>query len=73
LVTEGEELSGFELGDDNGFKPAKAKIDGEKIIVSSNDITKPTQVRYAWENNPKATLFNKDGLPASPFQLEIGK
>ena len=34
------------------------------------EIEKPTSVRYAWANSPTATLFNRDGLPASPFRTD---
>jgi sialate O-acetylesterase len=36
--------------------------------VSSQAVAEPKQVRYAWKDNPKATLFNGAGIPASPFR-----
>jgi sialate O-acetylesterase len=27
-------------------------------------------VRYGWSNNPTVNLWNKDGLPASPFRTD---
>lgn len=69
LKTQGDELKEFELaGDDGVWKKAAAKIDGEQVIVTSPDVAKPVAVRYAWSNNPTATLFNGAGLPASPFR-----
>jgi len=38
--------------------------------VSSKDVPKPLAVRYAWANNPECNLYNKEGLPASPFRTD---
>lgn len=63
------ELSGFEIaGADGQWQPAEAKIDGEAVIVSSKAVPQPKNVRYAWKDNPTATLFNGAGIPASPFR-----
>jgi sialate O-acetylesterase len=65
-----EELKCFEIcGVDNEYFPAKAKIVKDKIIVWNYDVINPVAVRYAWENNPlRPNLYNKEGLPASPFR-----
>jgi sialate O-acetylesterase len=67
------ELKGFAVaGADGIFKLATATIDGNKVIVWNDDVAQPVRVRYAWANNPDgANLYNKAGLPASPFQSEI--
>jgi sialate O-acetylesterase len=58
-------------GADKKYVWAKAKIDGDKVIVWSDAITNPVAVRYAWADNPDgANLFNKKGLPASPFETD---
>jgi sialate O-acetylesterase len=64
------ELKYFEIcGIDNEFFPAKAKIEKDRVIVWSNKVTAPVAVRYAWANNPEgANLYNKEGLPATPFR-----
>jgi len=63
------ELIGFELaGADGQWQPAAAKIDGETVIVSAKAVAEPKQVRYAWKDNPTASLFNGAGIPASPFR-----
>jgi sialate O-acetylesterase len=65
------ELVGFAIaGEDGKFVWAKAVIDGETVVVSSDKIAKPTMVRYAWANNPACNLYNKEGLPASPFRTD---
>jgi len=71
LVAKGEELVGFAIaGKNRAFVWAKARIDGETVRVWSNRIKKPMAVRYAWANNPACNLYNKAGLPASPFRFE---
>lgn len=62
----------FEVaGKDGMFHPAVAKIEGEKVVVQSEAVSEPVSVRYAWANAPVATLFNKEGLPASPFRYSL--
>lgn len=73
LVTnDGEEPGDFAIaGADKKFVWAKAKIEGNKIIVWSNEIAQPLYVRYAWADNPvQPNLYNKEGLPASPFRTD---
>jgi len=68
----GGELKHFAIaGADKKFIWAKAKIEGDKVIVWNDDITNPVAVRYGWADNPEgANLYNKEGLPASPFRTE---
>ena len=70
LVAKGRDtLQGFEIaGSDGNFVWADAKMDGDTVVVSSPSVTQPTDVRYAWADNPICNLFNKAGLPASPFR-----
>jgi sialate O-acetylesterase len=59
-------------GADKKYIWAKAKIQGNKLVVWSDDIADPVSVRYAWADNPEgANLYNKSGLPASPFELSL--
>jgi sialate O-acetylesterase len=73
IAKDGGALKCFEIcGVDDEYFPAKTKIDKDKIIVWSDKVTKPVAVRYAWANNPEgANLYNKEGLPASPFRTNI--
>jgi sialate O-acetylesterase len=76
LVTnDGEEPSEFAIaGADKKFVWAKAKIEGGKVIIWSETVADPKYVRYAWADDPvNPNLFNKEGLPASPFEAEINK
>ena len=58
-------------GQDRKFYPATATIDGHRLIVSSPDVPEPVAVRYAWADHPpRANLYNREGLPASPFRTD---
>jgi sialate O-acetylesterase len=58
-------------GADKHFVWAKAKIEGDKVIVWNDKVPNPVAVRYAWADNPEgANLYNKEGLPASPFRTD---
>ena len=71
LQASGEELKGFAIaGADQKWYPAKARIDGEEVVVWHPDVKQPKAVRYAWADNPDANLINGAGLPASPFRTD---
>lgn len=72
LVTkDGEDPKGFVIaGADRKFVWAEAKIEGDTVVVSSTDVSEPASVRYAWAANPICNLYNKSGLPASPFRTD---
>jgi sialate O-acetylesterase len=73
LVTiDGEEPGEFAIaGADKKFVWAKAKIEGDQVIVWNENVPNPLYVRYAWADNPDhANLYNKEGLPASPFRTD---
>ena len=71
LEAKGEKLVGFAIaGEDRTFVWADATIDGKTVVVSSDKVSKPVAVRYAWADNPDCNLYNKEGLPASPFRTD---
>jgi len=72
ITNDGEEPGDFAIaGADKKFVWAKTKIEGNKVIVWSDEITQPLYVRYAWADNPvHPNLYNKEGLPASPFRTD---
>lgn len=71
LEARGGPLKGFSIaGSDRKFHWANARIDGESIVVSSPDVLSPVAVRYAWAGSPECNLYNKEGLPASPFRTD---
>jgi len=67
---DGKPLTWFEIAGEGaeGFVPAKAVIRGKTVVVSSEKITRPTAVRFAWNHLAQPNLQNKDGLPAFPFR-----
>lgn len=71
LQVKGEKLTGFQIaGKDKKFYWAKAQIVGGEVFVSSDKVKSPVAVRYGWAINPECNLFNKNGLPASPFRTD---
>jgi len=71
LVAKGENLEGFAIaGNDGVWHVGDAIIEGITIVVSNTNVASPKAVRYAWANNPRATLYNKNGLPAVPFRTD---
>jgi sialate O-acetylesterase len=71
LEARGGALTGFAIaGADKKFVWADAKIEGDKVVVSSPKVPKPIAVRYGWSDFPVVNLFNKEGLPASPFRTD---
>ncbi|HEY6475852.1 MAG TPA: sialate O-acetylesterase [Polyangia bacterium] len=71
LVAKGGPLKGFTVaGADGAFHPARAEIRGKTVVVTSNAVPQPVAVRYGWANVPDGNLFNKAGLPASPFRTD---
>lgn len=68
----GGELKGFAIaGADKVWHWAEAKIDGNKVIVSSPEVKDPMAVRYNWADNPQGNLTNASGLPASSFRTDV--
>ncbi|MDB5104887.1 MAG: Sialate O-acetylesterase [Fibrobacteres bacterium] len=65
-------LGGFEIAavNDTHFVAASASIAGKEVVVWKSG-SKVTRVRYAWDSDPDASLYNKEGLPAAPFQTYI--
>ena len=71
LVAKGGPLTGFTIaGSDKVFRPARAEIHGKTVVVTSSAVRNPVAVRYGWANVPEGNLFNKAGLPASPFRTD---
>jgi sialate O-acetylesterase len=72
LVARGGALEGFEVaGEDRRFRAGTARVDGDTVVVSANDVSRPVYVRYTWANAPlTANLYNGAGLPAAGFTSE---
>jgi sialate O-acetylesterase len=65
-------VAGFAVaGSDRQFHWAEATIDGDQVLVSSALVPEPVALRYAWADNPEgADLYNREGLPGSPFRTD---
>ena len=71
LISRNGPLTHFTIaGNDHNFVQAGASIEGDTIVVSSEEVDAPIAVRYAWSNAAVPNLFNKEGLPASPFRTD---
>jgi sialate O-acetylesterase len=74
LVARGGDLTEFTIaGADGKFVPAKAAIEGDAVVVSAADVNEPENVRFAWGKWIQPNLYNREGLPASPFRTDSGK
>lgn len=72
LVAKDGELKGFTVaGADKVFHPAQARIVNDTVVARSGEVPQPVAVRYGWANVPDANLFNRAGLPASPFRSDV--
>ena len=69
----GDKLEEFSIaGDDRKWYWADARIEGDTVVVSSPSVPNPTQVRYAWQSNPAATLFNGQDFPSHRSAPTLG-
>ncbi len=64
-------LTWFQIaGEDKEFVEAKAIIDGDTVVVSSDALANPVAVRFGWHQSAEPNFINKEGLPASPFRTD---
>ena len=71
VIPDSGPLKGFAVArKDSVFMWADAEIKGNKVVVWSDNEPDPVAVRYAWGNNPECNLYDKTGLPASPFRTD---
>ena len=62
------DITEFSVQDKDGnWHWAKAMIDDDTVVVWSDKVAEPQNLRYAYDSNPRVNLYNKEGLPASPF------
>ena len=68
---EGDNIEGFAIaGQDSVFHWANVKLVGSTVALSSDQVQNPIEIRYAWADNPKVTLYNSEGLPVIPFRTD---
>ncbi|MBY0013406.1 glycosyl hydrolase [Paenibacillus typhae] len=64
-------LRGFAVaGLDGKYYWADAQIAGNTVVVSSAQVSDPVSVKYNWNDSPVGNLYNKEGLPATPFRTD---
>lgn len=70
-----DKLNHFRLcGQEHIWHDADASIVGDKVVVTSPSVPKPTGVQYAYNAVPEnSNLYNRAGLPATPFAAIDGK
>ena len=72
LVARNGPLTGFTIaGPDHKFHNAHAEIKGDQVVVWSDKVDKPVAVRYGWAIHPVVNLYNREGLPATPFRSDF--
>lgn len=72
MIVKGDHLTGFAIaGADQEWVWADAELNPDgTVTVWSDQIAAPVAVRYAFETNPSANLYNRAGLPATPFRTD---
>lgn len=72
ITNDAEPLRCFAIAAaDKKFLWAQARIDAGRVIVSHPEIRAPKYIRYNWGDNPDGNLYNREGLPASGFEVEV--
>lgn len=69
--SNGKPLTEFQIaGEDGKYVDAKAKADGNSVIVWAEGVDNPAHVRFGWHKTAQPNLVNSAGLPASPFRTK---
>jgi sialate O-acetylesterase len=73
LTAKNGALKAFEIAaaNDANFVAASANVASSGEVIVYKPGSKVTRVRYAWASNPVSTLYNREGLPASPFMSYV--
>lgn len=74
LVIKGDEIKGFAVSDGNGvYQRVNATILGNRVVLYVGGIKNPKKVRFLWKNYVRedVTLYNAEGMPASPFEIAL--
>lgn len=74
LTLKGEGNRVFAVaGEDKAYRWATPQLAGDTVTIASPEVPAPVYARFGWSNNPRASLYNAAGLPASPFQTTPAK
>lgn len=68
-TSDGKSPDWFEIAGENGlFVAAEAQIDGDTVILSCEDVQRPSAIHYAWSKMAEPNLRSQEGLPISAFR-----
>ena len=68
LISKHGALTDFTVaGKDQFFVEAKARIEGNSVVVWGEHVQVPVAIHFAWTNAAQPNLFNNEGLPTSIF------
>jgi sialate O-acetylesterase len=71
LVKGAEKPTEFLIaGADQNFLPADVRLEKDRIVVSNKQISNPVAVRFSFSNTGMSNVFNKEGLPITPFRTD---
>ena len=70
ITRSGAPTEFYIAGEDRGFVPATAKIEGNTVIVWNKNIKNPVAVRFGFTNAAMPNLFSKEGLPVNLFRTD---
>jgi sialate O-acetylesterase len=69
-TSDNKPVKGFAVCNSNGLWTwVEARIDKSDILIEN--IGEVVRIQYAWQSNPEVNLYNTEGLPAVPFNIEL--
>jgi sialate O-acetylesterase len=70
LLAPAEQINDlFLVRRDGSYVPAQAKLDGSSVVIDIRGETALPDIYYAWDDFPLGNIYNKSGLPLSPFRV----
>lgn len=60
-------------GKDGRFYPAEYSLQKGSLTVWADPVADPVKVRYAYANVNQLALYDRSGIPVSPFTLEVAE
>jgi sialate O-acetylesterase len=72
VLPPGQTPGTFEIaGADLDFVPAQAAVEGDSVLVWSDVVSNPREVRFGWTVTPATNLVNRAGIPVMPFWTDM--
>lgn len=57
--------------EDGTWAWADVRLEGSDMIVTSKEVSNPVRVQYGWQGTPVVPIYNAEGYPVLPFNIEI--